>query len=253
VTIGSDSIISGDLYVAGSSIEIDGTVMGTVHIYGGSVIIKGKVGAVSAKVQSLELKKDAIVHHNLTYSAPIGATIDNGANILGKTKYTKSSGSKNEASRLGLDFVLALGKILLLGLLIMLWPKFWNIALDKFQKSPLANFGWGLVAIIAAPLVLIALLATAIGIPIALISGLVWITLLYIGSLASKLYVGSFLAKLITKNEAHRVSWLSASLGIIAIGLIEFIPVLGPIFNGILTIMGIGALTALLFTLRRSR
>lgn len=252
VTIANGSVIKGDLYVAANTLKIDGTVMGNVHIAADSATINGKVGGIGAKVHSLTIGNGAVIGGNLTYSAPQTATINTGAKITGKTSYTRVTQTNNYTPRFSFDIILMLGEIILLGLLTTLWPKLWSKALESFQNSSFIKFGIGLLLIIVAPIILLLLLITLVGMPIAGLGIITWIVLLAFGSLTGKLFIGSWLEKLFTKKEMYRISWLSAALGVVATGLLNLVPILGPLMNFVITVIGVGAIASLISKERSS-
>lgn len=88
VNIAGGAKIHGDLIVAAGVINIAGEVEGKTKIFGGKVLLNGRLsGDINIQTDSLEIGDKAYLQGNLTCQASKEAGIDPKAKVLGKIEY----------------------------------------------------------------------------------------------------------------------------------------------------------------------
>ncbi len=248
VTISKDTVISGGLYAAGSTIIVNGTVKGEVRSAASELIINGHTGSVNA-YGDVTVNKTAVIAGDLRNKSNHQATVADGATITGATHFTEVKRSANGlAVFLTFAAVVSLLGWIILGLLvILLLAKQAQKALDRAFASPAGAAGYGFAVLLFVPITAIILAITLIGLPIALVLGLAWLLVVIIGSLVGKIALGAVIYKLFAKDKPYIASWLTLGIGIIASALVGFIPVIGDLVKFIFLLIGIGALTQIIF------
>lgn len=257
----SGSNIGGSLLVGAATVNLDkdSVIGGSVLAGAGSLSIDSQVKrSVYAGTGNLTIGSDAKIGKDLYYAAGNGngqTSISEGAKIVGNTYKSEPNISTKSASletaKKELPAVLNAFKfgssiISLLGALIVgfLYFKFFNKDFVESSKLVTESFwkslGVGFLVFIAFIPGLIILLVTIIGIPIA---GLAFLMLLIYWYLA-KIVVGSSLGTWIAKKFSWKTSVYGAFvLGLLAIYILKFIPVIGGISGLVVTWAGLGALT----------
>ncbi|MFC1622572.1 hypothetical protein ACFL1Y_01070 [Patescibacteria group bacterium] len=237
---------------AGASLIINSPVGGQIDATGGSVILNNEVmGDVKLDLEeegSLTLMSKAHLNGDLNYKAIKEAEIKEGAQILGTTNYEvweKRIIEAKDEKALGIfkvGFVIAklinLASLFIIGLLLILMvPKPMKRMYTMMKENFWSSTGTGLVILIVTPIVCFILLFTVIGIPIAVISFLVYGILLYIAKAIAGLAVGKWITEKI-KWHVHDV--ISLLIGLIVLTLIMWIPVVGWALGFILFLWAVG-------------
>ncbi len=245
IDIFSNSNVSGDLLAAGGNITINGVIDGNAWLVGENVTINGKInGNITVRnVNNLKIGSDAVIGGKLTYYSPNEAEIASGAQI-GSADYKKVENRNyskfNFAGMFGLaSFFAMLITFITILVLIYLFPK----SIRKYTEDGLANIwanlGWGFVALVVAPVSVIILFMTFVGVYLGLIMLGIYLLLIGMAKLLSFVLIGAQLLKWLKKGKL-RLDWLTAIVGALAVFILGFIPILGWIilFGFMLVAMG---------------
>jgi uncharacterized RDD family membrane protein YckC len=256
--------------VIGGSAKVSGKVREAVVTIGGDAEVSGEVGdAVVAVLGSIKIKPGAIVHDVVA----VGGTVEvaEGARVLGQTQEVDLGGLHLGGLPQGLKdwfihcvlkcrllapqvrWVWAVaGAFLLVYLLLTLaLPRAVTVCVDELSRRPLTTFFIGLLVKLLAPLVVLLLAVTGIGlvvvpfILVALVAGAL------IGKAALMQYLGRQLGRQFGSAVLQKplVAFL---LGWILITLVYLVPVLSLLAFGIMSLWGIGIATTSMFVgLRR--
>ncbi len=240
-TITISGNVTGDVIAAGQTINITGNVDGNVRLAGQDVTISGEVarsgtifastlnvtdtgalgtdlvgaagdidiaGAVGrdVKVGVGDLTIDGVVGGNLTYTSDDEAEIAQGAvsgtveRIAPETPEEPSVGERFVGWLLGLLYALvALSLVTVFAGWLL--PRLLHRVTDQLVPRPWKALLVGFVASIAVPVVLLVLLVTVIGAPLALAGLLVWITL----TLATFVFGAYYIGRLLFRGNQHPV------------------------------------------------
>jgi cytoskeletal protein CcmA (bactofilin family) len=232
VTINSGSTVNGDLIVAGGTVALNGKVNGTVRASGGDLTLNGTVGK-NVEIKNggtVTIGSSAVINGDLNYSATKEATVQNGAQVKGKTSFTKieqNQMGKRAEQRLGvLWFAMLIGSFLLLWLITLIAPKFAKNFVANSFASPWANLGIGFAVLIAVPVAIILVAITVIGLPIAGFAFAAYMAFLVLAGVLSGLLLGSWIYRLIKKGD-YAVNWVVVAIGVIVAAVLKLIPVIG--------------------------
>jgi len=242
--------IGRNLTVAGGKITLAdaATVHGNV-ISAGDLVIAGRVnGSVKAMAGNLQAASAAKVGGDLTYRSPHPAQIEEGAKIGGMVMQKKpnrmfdfSPGQMMGAvAGLFLLFkVVSFVSTLVLGLLlIFLFPGFSRAVVSTLREHPMASLGWGVVLLIVTPFVLVALLMTVVGIPLALILFPLYLISLYLARIVIILWAGT--AILERMGKGGHPAW-GLLIGLFLYTVLTFIPGPGGLISFFVILFGLGA------------
>lgn len=251
VTI-SSSKVGGDVSVGGGVIRIEAPITGDLHLAGGEIHIDSIVtGNVDVQGENIVLGPKAHINGTFTYKSPKQATLESGAIVVGETAYTKSPDVR-EAAKLGLIAFVSVwlvAKVLMIfaGALVIgyVFQRFADELVKRAVKSPLAEFGRGIVFVIVTPIISILLLFTVVGIAFGTLGLLGFAAMMILGAMIAPVLIGSVVHKIIFKQNEYEVSWKTILTGTVLYFVIGAIPFLGALAVLCVTLIGIGAAIAI--------
>ncbi len=238
----------------GGDIVVDGNVRESVIAFGGTITINGEVGEVVLGFGSeIKLASSAVIEGDVV---SVGGTLtkQTGCSITGDTILINIDSSHN-LSRifspggirsflpllLILKFITLLVWLLLAITLVAFFPRQIRLASEQIRTSFWPVFGTGLLGLIIfiGLSVFSAFLSLIIiGIPILVSLVFIGIIIKIFGRVVLFCFLGDALTRAFGKKDP--TLFLSAGVGFILIGLIGFIPFLGPLVSFILNIVGWG-------------
>lgn len=242
--------IGKNLTVAGGKITLadPATVQGNVISAGDLVISNRVVGDVKAMAGNLQITSAANVGGDIMYRSPHPAQIEEGAKIGGMVMQRMPhemfdfSPGRMIGAMAGLFIffkMISFVSTLLLGLLlIFLFPGFSRAVVSTLREQPMASLGWGLVWLIVTPVVLITLLVTVVGIPLALILFPLYFISLYLARIVIILWAGTAILERMGK-KGHP-GW-GLLIGLFLYTLLTLIPGPGGLVSFLVILFGLGA------------
>lgn len=245
-----DGLVGKNLVTGGGALSILGDVNGSAYLSVGDENNSSQSGRIT-------IGRDAEIAGNLEYESPEEADIDDQAIIGGAIDYSpvsEASSSSMPQVNLGFDFS---------GPFIMFISWLWNfiIALivafvfaavytkekikniDILARSEMGKvFGYGALATFGAPLLLLVIAMTIIGLPFAFVLGLIYVILVYAATSLISIMVGrAILGE--RPEEDKRSVYLSAFVGVLVVSILVSIPFIGGLIAFIALLLGLGALT----------
>lgn len=241
--------IGGDLVVGGGSVRIDAPISGSVRIGGGQVYINAPVaGNIQMQAGEVILGSRAVVQGDLDYKADKVAKFEDGAVVRGETKFEQRADMRGAAKTgiaalMSLLFVAKFFMLFASALVIsMIFRRYSRELVRVSVSQPLSVIGRGIVFLIVAPVVSVALLFTVIGIPLGVAGLLAFVVAIIFVTLISPIVAGSMVHKLIFKPVDYEVTWKTILLGALACFLLGFIPLIGWALKFFLTLLVLGAM-----------
>lgn len=221
------------VFLAGYTVTFNGEA-DAINLAGETVFFNGTVhGDGSLSGSSVTIGPDAVVEGSLTISAPNKPSIPESASI-GKLIFNQSSDSVDVSDddvnvtveQKGFDFLKLFYKLLSMLVVTVFFCLFISSSLNAsgsmLVTKPVAMLVSGFIAMLAAPMLVILLCVTVIGIPVAILI----ILLLVIVCCYAVPFAGASLGRLIFKNMKQ---WLSALIGTAILVILRAIPYLGSI------------------------
>jgi cytoskeletal protein CcmA (bactofilin family) len=247
VTLGRASRVRGKTWLAGGTVEVQGTVDKWLRAVGSTLRIAGEVrGNVSLTGQRIEILPSARIDGDLTYRSPQAAQIDPGAQIRGRvTRLPIAFVDRISGVLQGIFWILwlalSLGFLVAGMVLVLLFPNASLAAARTIGRAPGKSFLLGLVLLAAVPIAVVLLLFTLISVPLALALLALYFVLLLIGFLATAVFLGDLGIGRSRDEPSAGGNVVRLAVGLILLYLVWLIPYAGPPSLVLAIIFGFGA------------
>jgi type 1 fimbria pilin len=253
VIIEETSVIRGNLYVAGGNVELRGTVEGNATIYSSQVQFSGKVaGNADFRSSEVVVRPDASIGGNLTYAS--NAEVNVNQNIVKGTVtkvpmqnyQTKEQVAKAEREA-GIGVAIwSFLSLLIVGLVLfkLFGRQLRELAAPVTREEVWNRIAIGLLSFLLNLLIIFVTFITIIGLPLALMILFLYVIMLIVAAVLSPVLLGKWLngrLKLFADEDRHQV--LAFILGYVAMQIIGFVPVFGPLFLFVLFLFSFGRVT----------
>lgn len=256
IAFGRDTEILGRAWLAGGDIAVAGRLRGGLKTYGKNILVLGEIhGPVELAGEHIEILGSARIAGDITYSSRKNIKIDPQARITGSV--TRTPGAfEFPRPKLNIPGLPALRPLFLLGLLaagvllLALFPRFTANALQTVGASPLKSLGLGSAIFFSLPPVILLLIITIIGIPIALVLAAFYAVALLIGYLITAFFVGEKLARAVRRQVEPTFVWRVGSLAaaLLLLWLAYTIPYIGGFIALVALLGGLGAMVLQAFS-----
>lgn len=250
IALGPDAEFSGRVLLAGSDVVVGGKMRNGLKVYGNKILVLGEIyGPVQLAGEHIEILGSAHITGDIAYSSGQQIKIDPGARIAG-TVTRDSEAFEFPRPRLDLPGLPALSPLLLLGLLaaglllFALFPRFTRATLQAFGGAPLKSLGLGTAIFFSLPPVILLLVITIIGIPIALALSAIYFMALLTGYLIIAFFIGDKLLGVLRKQPETGFGWRAGSLAtaLLLLWLIHNLSYIGNLAIFVLLLAGLGAM-----------
>lgn len=243
LVVEKEGIIQRDLVGGSQSATIDGTISRDVTMGAASLVIAGQIGRdVTGEVETLSVNAPGQIRGDLRYSSNNSPSIGAGGQVEGAITRTpiERSGDNRVRSPYVMSFssyVYVFVTMLIMALvLVLLFPSVLKETSLRALTSPGRVALTGLIGVIVAPVLIITLIISVIGLPLGILAMLVWIVM----AILSGPVVGFLVGRLLLKNEKRPV--VIMLLGATVLLLLYFIPILGFFVALAVYVYGIGML-----------
>ena len=245
----ASSHIEGKFVAACANAELFGEINGSVSLWVSHIKIGGAIhGNVSAVVDDIAITSTASIDGSVDYDGTESGKIDPRARITGALNYHPSmfsqflQGHTVPKFLLGLNifgFLIRFAFNFLLGwLLIYLLPHKLQTTISMLEHQTSLCLGYGVVALVLAPIICLVFFITIIGAPLAL----ALVTFNIFGFYVARIIVILWLTgKVVKFFHIHRGPLLPFFLGIIIYDCITWIPFIGSIVVLLSVLFGVGA------------
>ncbi|MFA4942086.1 MAG: polymer-forming cytoskeletal protein [Patescibacteria group bacterium] len=252
VILSDKAKVGWDLLVAGVQTEMRGEVNGSLHGSVKNLLVAGRVAKnLDIKVDGdLEKKERGVLEITETGKVE-GDVIYTGINeaklikdrVSGKIVHNLPESSDHKVV---LAFIwgriYAIFSALLVGLaLLSLWRKQVVGVTDRMKNKIGMNIGVGAIVMFAPPIISLILIATFIGIPLALILSALWLMVIFVSRVVFGIMVGRFLLKKMVGKQAPKL-FLEMIAGIVVCSVIFALPLIGWLGALIATCWSLGAM-----------
>lgn len=219
--------INRDLLGGVETLTINGEVGRDITAGSTNLVVNGKVGRnITSQVNTITIGSEGNVGGDVEYTSASDISVKDGGVIAGTTTKNMPKESNNKGPQI---FAITFGWIIyaLLALLVvaialvLLIPQILHESANNTIKKPGKTVLVGLVAVILAPITLIALFVSIIGIPLGLLALLIWMTIVFL----SGPFAGYTLGRALMKDNKRPV--LIMLLGSTILLLTYFIPFIG--------------------------
>lgn len=254
-SVTKEATIGGSLIVAGGNLQVAAPKVGKgFRFFGSRLFLNSEVSNEAFVVADREfvLGPQALVTGDLKYTGRNEAVLEPGATVGGHISYQRQSGDEKYPRFFGAKTVISSYEkvkpvtsvvsflvMALIGFILLgLFPRFFEKVTRALEARPSASFGWGVLVVVSVPVLLVLFTITIVGIPVALVLGLV----AYLAWLAAQYLVAFFVGrKILLSRFGERRGWALVS-GLLIIYLLGLVPVLGNLIKVILVLFGLGAM-----------
>lgn len=223
----SSGLIKGDATIGSNDASLNGIIGRDLAVGGSRITISSTVGRnIRGSVEDLTLTTTAVVKGNIEYTSKKDFSRAPEAQVIGQvTRHTPVAGTPKRGAVFGFNLMwflywfLAMLAIALA--LALLFPGLLHNITDRAMPRPWKALLTGLVASLAVPVGLVVLSTTFIGIPLAVVLGLLWLVII----LVSGPTAGYYLGRNLLTNSKHAVYIMFTGAGLLII--LYFIPFIG--------------------------
>ena len=229
-----------DLYIAASTIRINKGNYRNAYIGGENVVINSTFsGDVNLSASNIRIGKEAVIEGKLKYPEDAEISIANTAVINEEEVYSDISyDSTNIFIEELKSIIYSFLAMLVFGLiLIAINTKEFN-KISKMKKDSnniLKTIGIGFCCLVLVPVAAIIALITIIGIPISVVSLMVYGILIYLSAVAVAYFLGDWLLKDKIKNK-----YLKFTIALAVIYILRLIPIVGGLILFLTICFGLG-------------
>ncbi len=256
VDVGPATVVTGALTLSGGRVRFEGNTHGYLHASGGQVAIDGSVhGDAEVRAEAVELGPQTRIGGKLVVHSSRPPTVPEGAQIAGGVEFHEADvGAYVDDHEMPVDvstvahgvgsFLWILGVFIAGTLFTLAFPKYSARAADWIGREPLRSLGLGFVVLFCLPILAVLLLITVVGIPLALIIGLVYLLLLFLGWVTAALFLGRKGLELLRGGRPVTTGGRLGALllAVLLLWLVGQIPYVGGWITFIALLLGIGAL-----------
>lgn len=269
-TVRVDGTVTGDVSAAAGTVQIRGTVGGDVSVASGTVSVEEGAAIGSLSVGSGDVSIDGTVRGD----ANIGAsTISLGetAVVEGDLRYdgdlVRADGAvvQGEVVRENFGFAFApfglsipwwllaiygfMANVLLGAVLLLAFPGATDRVAETVAAEPVRAGLVGLLTVVAVPVALVLVALTLIGIPLTIMGAFAFVFVVWVAAVLGRYAVGAWLlAKADVDNR-----WAALLTGVVLLAVLTRVPILGGVFEAIVSLLGLGALALFLRDAYRAR
>ncbi len=227
-TISITGSIGQDFFGAANSSTVTGSVGRNIQAAMDRLVIDAPVGGdISAVVNDLIFSSRAMVDGKVTYTSENEATVNNQAVIQGVIKRLDPPDKAVFVSptRSAWSFIRPVLSLLAVALLLaLLFPGLTGGTARTIKERPGLSIGSGALIVFVAPIAALILLITVIGIPISVLSMLLYIVLIYL----TRVFAGYFLVLMALERFNKRLHPVWTTLiGVLVLALLIKIPYIG--------------------------
>jgi len=242
-----NAAVNGNMNALAGNLIVNGFVGGDLRSGADNIQINGVIkGDVEVETSKLQFGPDAKIHGNLTYISSDQIAIPEGI-VMGEVTQKEPTTNINlEQNRKKIEKsfkiihvvrrAVSLLSYLIIGtILALVFTSFMKKTSGMLEEKPWHSLGIGLVGLIVIPIAALLMIITVIGIPLGIISFMLYGILLYLAKLPCALWIGN---KILKGEEKPLLPML---LGIFLLLLVSYIPYLGRFVSFVAITFGIGS------------
>ena len=254
VSVGPATVVAGGLTLHGARVTFDGNTHEQLRASGASVRINGEVhGDAEVRAEELVIGPDTRIGGRLVYHGPGEPVVPDGAVITGGLEHHETSAGRHfDRSTDDWDhrdhgvgsFLWFVGVFVAGALFLLLFPGYSTRAAEAIAREPFKVLGLGLAILVCVPFVVLLLLITIIGIPLALLVIPLYLLLVFLGWVTTALFIAQRGLAAARAGKPATLGWrlLALLIGLVALWLLQRIPLVGGLIVFVALVAGVGAL-----------
>lgn len=248
--------ILGESILVGVEINQNSYLQNKLKVVAGKINLNGEVNTeIEAMTQRMTFGSNAKILGSLKYYAPFRAEQISGAEVSGNVIFNeiqtiRETGVVKSTILNLLTFWIILRFITTLivaFLLIYIFRVFTQETNDLAISSFLKCLLYGLLSLFVIPLIILILFISLVASPIGFLILLVYLFIFIIAPSISGIFIGTIISRLLKKEKENNVSFSNATIGIVFLTLLQFIPYVGNLIRFIFTLVAVGAICKYLY------
>lgn len=249
------SEIAGSLLTAAGNLELSaGSIGKGFRFFGNRLYLNSGIAneAFVVSQQQFVLGPNASVSGDLKYTGSSQAILSDGATVSGSITYERNNPDANFPRFFGAKSIFELRDILapvinfgflmislLIGFILMgLFPRWFEKSVMAINNKPVASFGWGVITVVAVPIVALLLAVTIVGIPVSIVTILIGYTIYVLAGFVGAFFIGRVILR---RFLGERRGWALAT-GLTVFYILGFFPYIGQFIRLVVTIFAIGGI-----------
>jgi cytoskeletal protein CcmA (bactofilin family) len=247
VVVGRGARVAGNVYLVGGRVHLGGVVEHLARIAAAEVVLDGVVsGDVLVEARRLRLGPGAVVEGDLRYRLGRGERleVDPGARVGGDV--LRLGPRRGAWLRWALRALRVAGFLLAGAVVVALLPGLALASERRVGARPLASTAAGLFLLLLVPLLVVVAAVTVVGIPLALVTAVLYAVLVYLAPAVVALWLGRRLLGGSSYPERGDLAVAFVTGGLI-LGVLGLIPLVGLAVRAVATVLGLGALVVALW------
>jgi len=228
LVIDKNAKISRDLLGGANSLTINGEVGRDMLAGSTNIIVNGKIARnLKGGAENITIGSSGYIGGNVEYIGQNDPVVSSGGKIVGTITRTTPKNERTASTYAPIAFTVGffiyglIAMMIVALVLIGLFPRIFNEAVEGTMKKPGMTFLTGLVAAVVVPILVGLLLVSFVGIPLAILVLLVWFVVMII----SGPFTAYLLGKLLLPKAKQPVGIMA--LGAAVLFVSYFIPIIG--------------------------
>ncbi len=251
VVLEKEAQIKGDTVLIAGRVDINNSIDKHLRVVSGSVNISGEIkNTANITSEKINILSGSKISGNLIYFSPRQAIVEDGSDVSGSVNFNKIESIKENGlvqhavvSFLNFWMLFRFITTLLLTFILVYVFKIFSQktsmrSIESFWKSLLIGF----VSMVFIPAIIIICLISLILVPVAVLLALVYIGVFIISTSIAGIALGVILKKVFSKNKTIEISFNSATIGVIVLTLLQFVPVVGDLTRFVFLLSAFGSI-----------
>jgi hypothetical protein len=236
------AVVEHNAKIAGGVVSVQGRVGRNLKLAAGEAQIASEIGgSVNARAESLKLLPGAVVRGDLVVYGPKEPEISPQAQVMGRVEYHKQVWEKTGIVEWLKRWIWISLATMIVGFVAIAASPLWADRVSAMiTGKPWSSILAGLAGLLLAPLAIILLLITVVGIPLAFILLALYVIALLLSGVFVAYLVGGWL--LDRFNRPQSSPYLRMAFGALAVGVCVSLPWIGWLVQLLILLIGFGAL-----------
>jgi len=236
------AVVKHNVKIAGGAVSVQGRVERNLKLAARDAQIASEIGgSVDARVENLKLLPGAVVRGDLVVYGPKEPEISPQAQVLGRVEYHKQEWKRSGVGEWLWRWVWTSLAMLIVGFVAIAVSPLWaNRVSAMITGKPWSSILTGLACWLLAPLAVVLLLVTVVGIPLAVILLALYVIALLLSGVFVAYLVGGWLLERLKRPQS--TPYMRMAVGAIAVGACMSLPLVGWLAQLLALLIGLGAI-----------
>lgn len=244
-----------DVLIFGENVIMEGNVDGNLTVFGKSVTLAGKcAGNVRITAGDIVVLPHTRIAGDLIYNSSSELILDK--NVVLQGRMIREEGAISKAERkplvswpsLFLQSWLFIGALCAGALTLFLFPVFLNESVSQIKYLFWKCLAAGFVAVCMVPVACFFLAISLVGLPLALLTAMIFVVLIYLSKIIVALFIGGLIAR--ARHQGFK-AFPAMGLGLVLLYAAAGSGLVGGIFSFLIVCLGLGGMILAALARRR--